>query len=140
MAKELIPAEISGYKYISKPDHRDGTPTKSQWTVSVADEHACFELGVSRGWVSASGDSAWGLHLVDGRCGYLGRTAPGHAPEGDLFVAYFQLADFCHGYPSDVTRSRREVPPTSVARDWLTGRYLKPAVVRKLQQGSPCSL
>jgi hypothetical protein len=140
MTKELTPVEIGGYKYVSKPDHRDGTSTKSQWIVSIGDEYACFEHGVSRGWVSISGDSAWGLHLVDGRCEYLGKTAPGHGPPSDLFVAYFQLADVCHGYPSDLMRSRREAPPTSVARDWLTGKYLRPSVVRKLQQGQLCSL
>src|SRR5262249_8786876 len=135
-----IPTEIGGYKYISKTDHRDNTSSKSQWTISVDDEHACFDFGVSRSWVSSAGDSAWGLHVVDGRADYLGKTAPGRQPEANLFVAFFQLADVCHGYPSDAKRSRRETPPVSVIRAWLEGGYLRGSVIRKLQLGQPCNL
>ena len=140
MTKDNIPTEIAGYKYISKADHRDNTPTKSQWTVSVADEHACFDFGVGHGWVSTSGDSAWGLHVIDGKADYLGKSAPGRGPEASLFVAFFQLADVCHGCPSDLKRSRREIPPTSVTRAWLEGKYLRGPVIRKLQLGQTCSL
>jgi hypothetical protein len=140
MANDHVPVDILGYRYIINPPHRNGAPAKSQWTVSVEAEHACFELGVSHGWISVAGDSAWGLHLVDGLPENLGKTAPEHEPEGDLFIAYFQLAAVCHGYPSDFRRSKRETPPVAVTRDWLTGRYLRPSVVRKLQQGQPCGL
>jgi hypothetical protein len=130
------PVEIGEYKYIGKPDHRDGTPTKSQWTVSVPDEQNCFRLGVHRKWISES--AAWGLHIVNGSGAILGRTAPNREAKDDLIVAFFQLADVCHGYPSDPRRSVRELPPNSVTSDWLKENYLRASVVRKLQRGQPC--
>lgn len=140
MTKPEEPVQIGTYSYISKPDHRDGTPTKSQWTISFAEECAGFQLGVGRGWVAIDRGAAWGLHMVDGKVGYLGKTAANREPKSDLFVAFFQISDVCHGYPSDSKRSRREVPPTAVFKDWLMGKYLRPSVVRKLQQGQLCSL
>jgi hypothetical protein len=138
MAETEGQIEIGKYIYISKPDHRDGTSTKSQWTISTNDERACFALGVNREWIR--GQCAWGLHVVNGAAGYLGRTASDRSPSDDLIVAFFQLADVCHGYPSDPKRSVREVPPSSVTRDWLGKGYLRSSVVRKLQRGLTCKL
>lgn len=129
---------VSGYRYMSKPDHRDGTRTKSQWDILVADEYAAFSLGVESGWMD--GSSAWGLHLSDGVAAYLGRSAAQYGFQFPLFVAFFQLANICHGYPSDPTRSNREVPPNSVRGDWLAKKYLRPAVIRKLGRGLTCKL
>lgn len=130
---------ISGYQYISKPDHRDGTPVKSQWDITFNAECTAFTLGVTSGWVKES--SAWSLHLTDGAAAYLGRSAVrGGSSRVQLFVAFFQIADVCHGYPSDPTRSSREVPPNDVRSDWLAKDYLRPAAVRKLGRGLTCKL
>lgn len=99
---------ISGHYYISKLDHRDGTPVKSQWDITFKDECIAFSLGVTSGWVKES--CAWSLHLTAGVAAYLGRSAVrGGSPRKPLFVAFFQIADVCHGYPSDPSRSSREV-------------------------------
>ena len=129
---------IGAYTYASKPDHRDGTSTKSQWTISVIDEHACFALGVDSDW--KLGPHSWGLHLIDGTAAYLGRAAVNPGPNMDLCIAFFQLADTCHGYPSDPKRSIREIPPDAVRSDWLSKGYLRPAVIRKLGRGLTCKL
>lgn len=129
---------IGGYVYVSKPDHRDGTPTKSQWTISIDAEHACFTLGIGSNW--KLDQRAWGLHLVDGTPNYLGHTAFDRDPRADLCIAFFQLADTSHGYPSDPKRSIREVPPDAVRSDWLTKGYLRPAVIRKIGRGLTCKL
>jgi hypothetical protein len=129
---------INGYRYESKPDHRDGTRIKSQWDITLADEYAAFALGVTSGWVD--GASAWSLHLNDGSASYLGRSAAQYGSQSHLFMAFFQLATICHGYPSDPARSSREVPPNNVRSEWLAKKYLRPAVIRKIGRGLTCKL
>jgi hypothetical protein len=130
--------QVENYKYTSKPDHRDGTPSKSQWNVPIAEEYEAFSLGICNDWVD--GQSAWGLKLENGDAVYLGRSAIKYGPADPLFVAFFQLSVICHGYPSDPKRSNREVPPDKVRSDWLSKRYLRAAVVRKLGRGLTCRL
>jgi hypothetical protein len=133
----LVP--IGEYTYASKPDHRDGTRIKSQWTIEIIDEYACFQLGVDRSW-KRDDVCAWGLHLVDGRAAYLGQTALDPGPQADSWVAFFRLSDTCHGYPSDPKRSIKEVPPEAVRGDWLAMQYVRPAAVRKLGRTVKCRL
>ena len=130
--------QIGEYQYLSKQDHRDGTAIKSQWCISDDQEYASFALGINSGWVVHQ--SAWGLHLVNNVADYLGRAAVNPGPDTPLFVSFFQLANPCHGYPSDPKRSTREVPPKEVQSDWLAKRYLRPAVVRKIGRGLTCKL
>jgi hypothetical protein len=138
MASMIDPIDIMGYSYVSKPDHRDGTRVKSQWNIPIKDEHASFALGIDNGW--KSGQAAWSLHLNDERAAYLGRSAVDPGPVVPLFIAYFQISSICHGYPSDLKRSAREVPPNPVRGDWLAKGYLRPAVIRKIGRGLVCGL
>ena len=103
------PVTISGYLYTVKPDHRDGTLVKSQWTISIKDECACFKFGIDSNW--KLDQRAWGLHLVNGAADYLGHTALDNGPKTDLCVAFFQLKDTAHGYPSDPKRSIKKCLP-----------------------------
>lgn len=129
---------IGEYCYVSKPDHRDGTRSKSQWRISLNDEYASFALGTSSTWIA--GQFAWGLHLVNNIADYLGSSAVDPGPDVALCVAFFQLAVPCHGYPSDPKRSTREVPPNEVRNDWLAKKYLRPAAIRKIGRGLTCKL
>jgi hypothetical protein len=130
--------QIGGFPYVSKPDHRDGTPIKSQWDISYDEEYASFALGVTSGWIA--GQAAWGLHLVGNVANYLGHAAVNPGPNTPLWLAYFQVGAPCHGYPSDPQRSSREVPPNEVRSDWLSKKYLRPAVVRNVGRGVTCKL
>ncbi len=130
--------QVSGFRYLISPDHRNGNPHKAQWTISVAEEVACFERSVANSWLEQS--VGWGLHVDGGSVSYLGTTANDFGPVEQSFVAFFQLASDCHGYPADVRRRTRERPSTRVRRAWLDGGYLRPAVVRKLSRGQRCAL
>lgn len=132
------PAKVGEYSYFSKLDHRDGTAVKSQWTISVSDERASFALGVDSGWIIDQ--RAWGLYLKDGAADYLGKSAMSPGPSVDLCIAFFQISEICHGYPSDPKRSVREIPPDTVRSDWISKGYLRSSVVRKLARGIPCKL
>jgi hypothetical protein len=129
---------IQGYSYTSKPDHRDGTPEKSQWYIGLNDEFTSFDKCVSEKWIR--GQMGWGLHIVDDEACNVGISAANHGPPRDLFMIFFSIAPTCHGYPSDPQRSRREMPPDDIRAAWLTKQYLRRSVVRKLGRGQPCKL
>jgi hypothetical protein len=130
---------IQGHLYLSKADHRDGTPEKSQWTIALEDEFASFDRTLSESWAQAK--AGWGLHIVDDKARYVGRSALNYgASPKDLFMIFFNIAQVAHGYPSDPQRSKREIPPDSIRAAWLAKQYLRPVVVRKLGRGQPCKL
>ena len=138
MAQPEDSTRIGKYSYIVKADHRDGSRIKSQWTIPVDKERASFAFGIDSGWVLDK--RAWGLHLIDGVANYLGRSAVDPGPSVDLCVAFFQIEEPCHGYPSEPKRSTREIPPEKVKNDWLSKGYLRASVVRKIGRGLTCRL
>lgn len=134
MATHQIPG---GPMYGVHPDHRNGTPHKSQWTITPPDEVASFERSFKSNWLD--GMAAWGLHLKDGVADYLGVAQDHHTP---VFVAKFVTADdksLWHGYPADHTR-RHDRPVQTVLRIWLKDAVLPAAKIRKLGKGEPCNL
>jgi hypothetical protein len=133
MQRRDKPVTIGSYMYLNKKDHRDGTRVKSQWSVSVDDEINTFALGMDRGWLVES--RAWGLHLKNGLAECLGQSARDPGPVTNLSIAFFQLANPCHGYPSDPKRNIKEIPPNEVRGDWLAKGYFKRSVLRKITRG-----
>jgi len=87
--------------YEPKADHRDNTQTKSQWTISPAEEVACFNRTVEEAWISPP-HVGWGLHFdAAGIAQYLGISAVTHGEEYALFLAKFidgNQNDTWHGY------------------------------------------
>ena len=130
--------KVAGKTYVIKPDHRDGTPVKSQWTIKRTQELDAFRLAITSGWIV--GTFAWGLHINEDKTMYLGKAAMKPGPPTDLFLAVFDLGHTCHGYPADHARSQREKPPSSVRKEWLDKGHLRPAVLRKIGRGQRCSL
>lgn len=124
---------IDSYIYFSKKDHRDGTRIKSQWSVSVDEEINIFALGIDRGWLKQS--CAWGLHLENGVPQCLGWSAKDPGPVRELRIAFFQLADPCHGYPSDPRRNVKEIPSNAVREEWLAKQYFTRRALRKITRG-----
>lgn len=127
---------VAGYDYVVKSDHRDGTPVKSQWTVSVPEELSVFETCISNDWVTDS--AGWGLHIPTQILEKLGESAASYGTRHDLFVAYFSVGSPSHGYPSDPVRSTREIPPTHILQAWLQGKHLRKATIRKMTKGMRC--
>lgn len=124
--------------YRPHPAHRDQTPRKSQWTISLEAEQECFVGAHASGWVN--GLEAWGLHLPLQSPQYLG-TAQDHTTP--VFIARFVANSsprFWHGYPLDHRRSTAHIPEARVLTQWITIGYLSKAKVRKIVRGQPCSL
>ncbi len=130
--------DVDGLRYGSKPDHRDNTAVKSQWTISVEHEVACFRFTAARHWFD--GDRGWGLHLVDDSAAYLG---VGIDRTHRLFVARFEgdrNNTYWHGYPADHTRRTDDIPTEGIALQWIIANYLAKSKVRKLLKGQRCKL
>lgn len=128
--------------YAPKADHRDNTQAKSQWTISPAEEVACFNRTIEKEWVGPP-HVAWGLHFnAAGIAQYLGTSALTHGEAYELFLAKFidgNQNDTWHGYPADPSRHQQDIPPTSIRKAWM-GTHLRAALVRKIGKGQQCSL
>lgn len=129
--------------YESNPRHRDGTSGKTQWTIKLPEEEACFEAAVAAGWVPSPADSkvGWGLHLDEsGKAQNLGRSADGE--RRPLWWAKFRGDSTpWHGYPADLARRNpHDQPSGDVIVNWKTNGYITKAIANKLTRRIPCSL
>lgn len=126
-----------GVSYVINNQHRNGTPTKSQWNITEDEELDTFRLGRLHGWVFAN--EGWSLHVVNGIPAYLG---VGTNRNLQLFIARFRkaphVADW-HGYPIDPARNH-DRPVKAVTDAWLRNRILRKSTVRKIISGQPCKL
>jgi hypothetical protein len=124
--------------YQPSPLHRNNAPTKSQWTISEADERTAFETAEHKGWLIPS--EGWGLHLRGDRPSYLG-LAQDRARE--LFIAKFVGSGtpiVWHGYPADHQLHRQDVPPELVLNKWMQLALVPPAKIRKIAKAQRCRL
>ncbi len=114
--------DVSGLTYASKPDHRDNTAVKSQWTINVEQEIECFRFTQARRWFDD--DRGWGLHLENGSAAYLG---VGIDRTHELFVARFESDrnnTYWHGYPADHTRRTDDIPTEGIALQWIADNFV----------------
>jgi hypothetical protein len=128
---------VDGMVYLPHPDHRNASPTKSQWTITVQEELMAFQLSHARRWLNAG--VGWGLHLVDGQPAYLGVLRD---TQSRAFLAKFvgsETQPVWHGYPADHCRTHDQ-PAVAVLDDWLRSRLLKRQIIRKISKGQPCKL
>jgi hypothetical protein len=124
--------------YAAHPAHRNRTPDKSQWTITVRQEVWCFDCSLRNSWLENR--MGWGLHLVGGKPKVLGVSADGMTP---LAVAFFRDPNrrrYWHGYPADLKRRPSELPPERIRQEWLDKGLLPPAKLRKIMRGQPCIL
>jgi hypothetical protein len=134
-----LPTQPAGNNpYCIHPDHRNGNPNKSQWTITEEEERAAFVRAVEHEWLLQN--RGWGLHLHQEQPQYLG-TSKGQAAA--LFVAKFVSSGAqvsWHGYPADHQRNIQDIPESKVLKSWIDLRLLALPKIRKLMKGQPCSL
>ncbi|MBV6489843.1 MAG: hypothetical protein CNCCGFBP_00217 [Fimbriimonadaceae bacterium] len=128
--------------YASNPAHHNGAPNKSQWTITVVEEEACFRFGYPQ-WKSAP-TTCWGLYVPNGAPAVLG-TTPVNAPfKHPLFIARFvdeSLLDVWHGFPVlPSTHRPKDIPPASILQKWLASGHLNARLVNKIARGQLCTL
>ena len=124
-------------QYQPNPVHRNRTPGKSQWTITMQEEHNSFAQSVRHGWIEAT--SAWGLHTPNGQPLKLGLTQD-HS--NSVYIAKFVGLPLgpCHGYPADHTRCMRDIPSERILRSWLQNSLLTAPKARKILKGMKCNL
>ncbi len=124
--------------YEPNPKHRDNSPNKSQWTISVPEERSCFALAHANGWVVVGAVVGWGL-LLDAadQVRMLGVSDDG---DRDLWWAKFvgKTAPW-HGYPADLRRRQEaDIPPITIRREWFKRDYISKPALAKLGRKQPC--
>lgn len=123
--------------YNIHPHHRNWIPNKSQWTITEEQEEACFDTTHTNGWIESN--KGWGLHLENSRAQYLGLC---RSHQKQLVIAKFveSPADSWHGYPADHMNNIHDIPSTRILKQWIAGKQLTPAKIRKISRGQPCNL
>lgn len=131
---------VGGLKYLVKPDHRDDTPGKSQWTVSPQEEAVIFEGTINAKWV-VSDVVGWGLYRQANEIKYLGVDK---VRSVDVFIAKFvrdpEHVTTWHGYPAIHTGNCADVPANTVLAAWQDAKILSSAKLRKIARMQPCKL
>ena len=127
----------TGRRYYFQPDHRNGNPKKSQWSIGLPEELHCFENSVNLGWANSS--HAWGLHCPGAIPEVLGHSPTGLSLKIAKFVAGTSTS-FWHGYPANYRQYHQDRPPVSILRGWESCGLIKKYEVARVRGGKPCSL
>ena len=136
MAVEYPLLEISGY-YKAVSFHRNGTPDKSQWTISVDDEFDLFAKTKLDGQIYD--DKGYNLWIVNETAEVLGYTEHG----SETRMARFEdgtRSDHWHGYPANYLRAKNDIPPMALLRDWKAKGLIRKSDITRIKQQKPCSL
>lgn len=123
--------------YTPNPQHRNATYAnqKSQWTITIPDEHACYNIATTLGWCGA--DCGWGLHLAAGGPAPLGVSPQAY----QLYIAKFvQDQNVWHGYPVAHWLSPFDKPSGETLAAWEASGFINRATRAKIYRGKKCSL
>jgi hypothetical protein len=127
-----------GFTYQVHPDHRNGTQSKSQWTISQTEELGVFGAAVARRWLLQN--RGWGLYIQNDQFTVVGVSAD---QARRIFVAKFTASNapqIWHGYPADHQIHSHDIPAPEIMKRWMDTNVLAPRKIRKLSKGQPCNL
>ena len=123
--------------YTPHPQHRNAAYAnqKSQWTITIPDEHACYGTAATSGWCGP--DYGWGLYLPAGAPAPLGLSPQA----SQLYIAKFvQDQSVWHGYPVAHWLSPFDKPSLGTLQLWEASGYINRAKRAKISRGKKCSL
>ena len=136
MTGERLVQISPGLSYLHNPRHRDGSPSKSQWTINYDQELTCFKKSHTNSWLST--DTGWGLHFNNRKVDHLGISCDRLRR---LFIAKFianSNPSYWHGYPADYQINVRDIPAVEILDAWIANKIFSPAKIRKISKGQPC--
>ena len=136
MTGERLVQISPGLSYLHNPRHRDGSPSKSQWTINYAEELTCFKESHAHSWLLI--DTGWGLHFSNQKADHLGISCD---KLRSLFIAKFIANDnpsYWHGYPADYQVNVRDIPSLEILNNWMANQIFSRAKIRKILKGQPC--
>lgn len=125
--------------YTPHPHHRDAiyAAQKSQWCISINEEHACYATATAETWTS--GGYYWGLHVVGHAPAVLG-TAPLPAQYPLKIAKFVGNQDEWHGYPVAHWLSPFDKPGAEVLRQWVISGLINRPAMAKVHRGKKCTL
>jgi len=125
--------------YVINPQHRDGNPHKSQWTVSQAAECSLFNTSNSSGWLDFSSKKGFGINKTEAAIDQLGLWTDRVTV---LKIAKFvgDQQDQWHGYPANFRQNAQDRPTTTILRKWNYVDYITKAQMGKITRGQKCDL
>ena len=122
--------------YVPNPQHRNRTRRKSQWLISLTEEHVCFQTACEKDWVED--ETGWGFHFSNAMLDYLGLSQD-HTKK--VFIAKFvRNHGVWHGYPADHQHNHQDIPTDRIQRSWMDTKVLSRPKIRKIKKGQPCRL
>lgn len=121
--------------YQSHPHHRDPARSgqKSQWSIPIVDEVACFQAAFARGW--GGPQKYWGVYTPNGSPQVLGRTPASPV----AFVAKF-VGPIWHGYPVAHWAAPYDRPEMEVLNRWEASGIINRPTKSKIRRGKKCAL
>jgi hypothetical protein len=117
----------SGELYFIHPQHRNGSPEKSQWAVGHLEEATIFELAPSN--VTAADDKRWGLQMSPSGPTVIGKQGEWLA----RFLGPTSPPLEWHGFPA--SRWPGDRPPDELLEAWSTGESITEAQAARLRKG-----
>lgn len=125
--------------YTINPQHRDGNPNKSQWTVLEADEKSIFDVSYSAGWKDEDDKKCFGIKNSGTTLSVIGRCKDRII---DLKIAKF-VSDhqfIWHGYPANYRTNQQDKPSTSILKKWVDEDFITKSKMGKITRGQKCDL
>jgi len=121
-------------KYKTNPVHRNGTAGKTQWNklISESEEESIFDFGNNNQWqdgkniFSFKWDGKLPISFID--------------TSDELNYARFVGASDWHGFPANVKRSPKDLPPYKILKNWIENKYTTRAKAIKLMRRLRCAI
>jgi len=123
----------SGKKHECNIVHRNGTPGKSQWSISVGEEFELFELADEHHW-TGDGRNYWSIKS--------NRQKPQPIGTRGEFIARFlpHREDTWHGFPGCPRERKGDRPINRVLNAWYEAQMISWSLRKKIARRQICTL
>jgi hypothetical protein len=122
------------YIYIFKPDHRDRTECKSQWTIDEDKEFNIFIYSLDDNYLDTNLLVGWGLYIVNGKPEVIGKDCSNDDVSCAWIAKFTGSVNYWHGYPT-MARHANDIPPRSTLYRWRSSGFITKAVCSKIMKG-----
>lgn len=129
--------KFAEHQYFIHPQHRNGNPNKSQWTITPNNEFESFKHAANSNWLTSC--VGWGVFPITGAPDYLG-VATDRITRLVIakFVPYQET--LWHGYPANHIEKEQDIPDEFILKKWIDEAVLPKAKISKISKGKPCNL
>lgn len=126
-------------KYVIVSQHRmHGYSDKSRWLASMKEEVDCFIQSLNKKWLHVG--AGWGVILDDAN--KLKVLGVNYVNENSKIAKFVDgnNSNLWHGYPADLKRKVKDIPPISILNKWRGEKIIKKHHISRIQRGVTCTL